>query len=342
MIYIDTRSEDIAYNLAAELYFATEKLPGEDAFFMWRVTPTLVIGKYQNALEEIDAAYAREHGISVARRLSGGGTVYLDRGGWQFAFVTDSAPGASGSSDSPGSNSCSDGAAIEFSRFVTPIVAALRQIGVNAELTGRNDIAVGGRKICGNAQYRIKNRTVHHGCMLFDTDIDELVRATTPKAYKIESKAVASVRERVVNVKDVLPPERAGMTAEQFRDEIVFRVAHRRYEITPQDRARIEALADERFRAERLLYTLAPKFEMEKVVRTAGGAFHIGLTVKNGKILSCGVSGDFFGAPDAAERIGDALTGADYTPSAVREILSRFDGLLFRADAEELTRGLFE
>ena len=295
---------------------------------MWRVTPTLVIGKYQNALEEIDAAYAREHGIAVARRLSGGGTVYLDLGGWQFAFVTDSP----------------DGEQIEFSRFVAPIVASLRELGVNAELTGRNDIAVGGRKICGNAQYRVKNRTVHHGCILFDTDIDELVRATTPKAYKIESKAVASVRERVVNLKDVLPcgPDRASMTAERFRDEIVSRVADKSYEITPEDHARIEALADERFRAERLLYTLAPKFEMEKVVRTAGGAFHIGLTVKNGKILSCGVSGDFFGSPDAAEQIGAALTGADYTPSAVREILSRFDGLLFLADAEELTRGLFE
>ena len=325
MIRIDTNSEDVFYNFGCELYFASEKILPEDVFLMWRTTPTLMIGKYQNTLEEIDAAYARERGIRVVRRLSGGGTIYTDRGGWQFTYITRSV-----------------GMEIEFSRFIDPIVDALRSFGLDAEQNGRNDITVDGKKVSGNAQFRLGPVTVHHGSLLFETDLSELARATTPKPYKIESKAIASVRDRVTNIRDALPPEFSSLTMEEFRREVLCRMTAGEYRITPEDDGRIRELADGRFRDERVIYAAVPRFEMEKDIHTPGGTFRVGVTVKKGKIESAGVTGDFFADPAAAEELSGALTGIEFTPEAVLAALRPCEGRLYGADAGMLTRGIFE
>ena len=319
MIYIDTKSNDTYYNFGCEYYFSTEKQLPDDVFLMWKTTPTLMIGKYQNTLEEIDAAYAREKGINIVRRLSGGGTIYTDDGGWQFTFITRSL-----------------GMEIEFERFVRPVTDALCSLGVNASLTGRNDITVDGKKISGNAQFKLGGTTVHHGSLLFDTNIEELVRATTPKDYKITSKAIKSVRERVTNIREQLPVD---MTADEFRDYVVNRVKTDVYEITPEDDARIRELADRYFRDEEIIYSKSPKFEVEKTVHTDGGTFVIGLTVRHGIIENAGISGDFFsGGGDPSS----AIIGVKYTPEAVREALAGFDGTIYRVSVDELVRVIFE
>ena len=328
MIWIDTKSDDVYYNFGCELYFASEKRLPDDVFLMWRTSPTLMIGRFQNALGEIDAAYAREHGVAVVRRLSGGGTIYTDMGGWQFTFITDKNPGIE----------------IEFARFTEPVLGLLVSLGVKAELTGRNDITVGGKKISGNAQYRLGPVTVHHGSLLFDTDLDALGTATRPKAYKITSKAVSSVRDRVTNIKDVLPPEHADLTPEEFRRLAVEALADAEYVITEEDEKRIRALADSRFRSEEELWGKTPRFGIEKDVHTAGGTFRIGMTVKNGVIEDAGVEGDFFASPDAAELLESALKGTAYAPESVRRALESLGGRLnlFRAGVEEIARGMFE
>ena len=326
MIYIDTHSADVYYNFGCELYFASEKLLPDDVFLMWHTTPTLMIGRFQNALEEIDAAYAREHGVNLVRRLSGGGTIYTDPGGWQFTFITAACPGIE----------------IEFARFTDPVVALLRSLGLDAALTGRNDITVGGKKISGNAQYRVGPVTVHHGSLLFDTDLDALAAATRPKPYKIASKAVASVRDRVANIRDSLPPEHAGMSAEEFRSRIVRALADSEYRITQEDDGRIRALAETRFRAGDQLWGRTPRFGIEKDVHTPGGTFRVGLTVKNGIIEEAGVEGDFFASPDAAETFAAALRGTPFAPESVRKAIGDCGETFFRATPEELARGIFE
>ena len=325
MIYCDTKSTDIYYNLACELYFASEKILPDDVFLMWRTSPTIVIGKYQNALEEIDGAYVREHGVTVARRLSGGGTVYMDMGGWQFSWITRT----------PDEE-------IDFARFVDPVAEVLRSYGADARLSGRNDITVGGRKISGNAQYRLGEMTVHHGTLLFDTDLEAMALATRPKAYKFTSKAIASVRERVVNIRSVLPPAYASLTAEEFRRAVVGRLTGETVALTPEDEERIRALSDERFRDERVIWAASPRFEMEKDVRTEGGTFRVGLTVRKGRIEEAGIEGDFFGKPETAEAMAAALRGTEFTPNAVRQALAPFEASLFRVTAEDLARGIFE
>ena len=325
MIYIDTHSADAFYNFGCEYYFAVEKALDDDVFLMWKTTPTLMIGKYQNTLEEIDGAYAREKGLTVVRRLSGGGTIYTDEGGWQFSYITRSL-----------------GMEIEFDRFIGPVVEVLRSLGLDAAATGRNDITVNGRKVSGNAQFRLGSATVHHGSLLFDTDIDELVRSTTPQPYKITSKAIKSVRERVINIREALPEENR-MTADEFRDTVVRRLTDSVYTLTPEDDARIRELGQEHFADPKLIYAAAPKFEIEKTVHLPGGNFIVGLTVRKGRIENAGITGDFFAASDSlGSDMSGALIGCDYTPDAVKAVLEPFTGQLFRVEIADLVRGMFE
>lgn len=320
MIFIETKSESIFYNLASEYYFATEHTFPEDIFMLWKASPSLVIGKYQNTLEEIDSAYAKERGITVVRRMSGGGTCYLDPGGWQFAFITREV-----------------GLEIEFKRFVDPVIKVLRSLGVEAELSGRNDIMVSGKKISGNSQYRLGPATVHHGTLLFDSDLDELQRATTPKEYKITSKAIKSVRERVTNIREHLPRD---MTSDEFKKALAGGISDSEYCISKEDHKRICEIAEAQFADPKIIYASSPKFEIEKTIHLPGGEFNLGFTVNKGKIISSGITGDFF-AEVSAEDIAGALIGSEYTPEAVEKALSQFDGKLFRASAKELTEGIF-
>ena len=153
MIYVDTKSVDPYFNFGAEYYFAAEKDAGDAVLLLWSTSPTLMLGKYQNAWEEIDLAYAEEKGINLVRRLSGGGTIYTDGGGLQYSFIR-----RDGSRE------------ISFDEYMEPVVSALNSLGIPAERGGRNDILLGSKKISGNAQFKLRGSTVHHGSLLFDTD----------------------------------------------------------------------------------------------------------------------------------------------------------------------------
>ena len=188
MIYIETGSTDVCYDFALEYYFTLEKRLSDTVFLFWRTTPTLMVGKYQNVLEEVDKPYADAHGIRIVRRMSGGGTIYTDLGGWQFSFIQHRETGE-----------------IEFSQYIMPVLEALEEMGVHAAFNGRNDLTIQGRKFSGNAQYRLGGCIVHHGSLLFDTDLQQMEAATTVDRYKIVSKGIQSVRDRVTNIAEHLP-----------------------------------------------------------------------------------------------------------------------------------------
>lgn len=313
-------------NLACEYYFATERDLNGDIFMLWRNEPSVIVGKYQNTLEEVNLAYTSAHGIHVARRMSGGGTVYHDRGGWQFTFITRDA-----------------GDAIEFDRFMQPITDALRSMGLDVRATGRNDIALypagseRGYKISGNTQYKKNGVTVHHGTLLFDTDIDEMVRATTPKDYKITSKAIKSVRERVTNIRPHLPED---MTDTEFRDALAARMTDRTYSLSAEDRARIRELAETKFADPKWNFGANPKFEIEHELHLAGGTVELGLTVKNNVIQSAGIRGDFF-AGEAAENIAASLTGVPYARDEMTAALRPVCRSLYGIDADDIVKAIF-
>ena len=196
MILVDFNSLDACEHFALEYYLATERDLGETALLLWRTEPTLMVGKYQNARLEINLPLARALGVKIVRRLSGGGTIYTDPGGWQFSFI-----------DRGG------GEEIQFESYIAPVVSALRAMGVPARFNGRNDLTVDGRKFSGNAQYRVAGTTVHHGSLLFDTDLARMEALTTPSEEKLRSKSIRSVRERVTNLREHIG---RTMTVEAF------------------------------------------------------------------------------------------------------------------------------
>ena len=300
MIYVKYSSPDVSLNLAAEYYFATERELGDDVFMLWQPRPTIVVGNFQNIHEEVDVSYAASRGIDVVRRLSGGGTVYQDGGSIQFAFI-EKREGD-----------------IDFRRYLEPICEALLELGIDAEINGRNDVTVGGRKVSGNSQYRAGGKTVHHGTLLFSVDIDEMARATTPPDYKVTSKGIKSVRSRVCNMAEHTDKVK---TSREFMDYLARRMGGERvYVPTDEDLRRIVETADEKFRAERQgnLSLKSPKFNFEKICTFPGGSVVFRFTVRSGVIESPQVLGDFFTVTGTSPLV-HALDGCPFTGDAVRE-----------------------
>lgn len=321
MIYIETGSLDARYNFAVEYYFTAERDLGEDSIFLlWRTAPTLMVGKYQNVLEEIDLAYARAQNIQIVRRMSGGGTIYTDLGGWQFTFITRG-----------------NAATISFSEYIRPVIDALATLGVRAEFNGRNDLTIDGKKFSGNAQYKLAGNTVHHGSLLLCTDIEQMVRATTVDPQKILSKSIRSVRDRVTNIADHLPEP---VAPEVFKDRLIDSIMHgnrREYVLTDADRARIAAIAEERFTGWEAVYAASPKFSIERSARLAGGKMTFTLEVRHGRIEHCSVMGDFFGTQDPST-FDAALRGCPYRRDAVLSALidAGLEGAVYRVSAKEM------
>ena len=320
MIFIETGSTDIFFNLATEYYFAAVRPLADTAFLMWRCGPTLVVGKYQNTLEEIRQDYAHAHGINVARRMSGGGTVYFDMGGWEFTFIERDG-----------------GEAISFQQYTRPILDALKALGVPADFNGRNDLLVDGRKFSGNSQYKLSGCTVHHGTLMFDVDIAQMVASTTVSDDKILSKSIRSVRERVTNIADHLP---APMDAEAFKRHVVAFVmggSGERRELTDEDRAEIRRIARERFASWDWRFGKNPKFSIARAGRFPGGRIEFQLEVKKGAITEAAVSGDFF-AGEKADGLAAALIGCRYDRQAVRDRLAErgFDGVVYGITIDDM------
>jgi len=299
MIYVKYSSPDVSLNLAAEYYFATEHTFDEDVFMLWQPRPTIVVGSFQNIHEEVDVAYAAEHGIDIVRRLSGGGTVYQDEGSIQFAFI-EKREGD-----------------IDFRRYLEPICTCLRELGIDAEINGRNDVTVDGKKVSGNSQYRAAGKTVHHGTLLFAVDIDEMERATRLPDYKISSKGIKSVRSRVCNMAPLTDKVKSPRELMEYLSRRVAGEAV--YVPTESDIIRITQIADERFRAERRgnVSLRSPKFDFEKHCRFDGGSVIVRLTVKGGVIEHAEINGDFF-SDVGTKSLCESLAGCPFTRDDVR------------------------
>ena len=321
MIYLESDSLSAHWNLALEYYLATEKKIQDTVVFLWRTSPTVVIGKFQNALEELDRQYTEEKGICIARRMSGGGTIYNDEGGLMFTYIVPEAKQE-----------------IDFRSFIDPVIAALGEMGIAAEASGRNDIMVDGKKVSGNAQYKTGGMTVHHGTLMFDVDIGEVLRATTPKPYKITSKSIQSVRERVTNIREHLPAG-CDMTRDQFRDRLAASLAGNspRLVLTDADFAAVGRIMEECF--SRNVWEAQPRFSIEKVLHLPGGHMEFSLETRQNVILEARVHGDFFGSAEPDE-ICALLIGVPMETEAVAAALAPLAGRLMGITPAQIAEGL--
>ena len=326
MIYIELDSTNVYENFGLEYYLAMEKLFEETVFLFWRTTPTLMLGRYQNLMEEINLPYVREKGIHLVRRMSGGGTIYTDLGGWQFSFIDRDR-----------------GEEIDFRGYLSPILNALEKLSVHGEFNGRNDLCIEGRKFSGNAQYRLGKSIVHHGSLLFDTDIEQMVASTKVDECKIRSKSIQSVRERVCNIAEHLQEK---ISPEVFKRKMIEAIMaadpkSREYELESSERERVSELAREHFENKEKLYGKNPKFSIEKTGRFPGGKMQFSFEVKEGKIQEAAVSRDFFSTLDEKE-IAEAFIGLYFDKDSLYEGLKsrNLEGKIYRISAEEIAEFL--
>lgn len=328
MTYIEHDNTDPCFNFGAEEYFMGEKDIGDDNLFMfWRTKPTLMIGRFQNTVEEINVAYAEENGLQIVRRNSGGGTIYTDEKTWQFSFIVKNYD----------KNACG------FRHFTEPIVEAMQNAGLRAEFGGRNDLFIEGKKVSGNAQFRRQNAMVHHGSILFATDLEALVKSISVSDDKIVSKGIKSVRERVTRIADHLKEPMDEAAFRDFMVKSILRTGTSVYRPSSFDIRRIEEIADKKFRTWEWNYGSSPAFNIERKKRFASGGITVNLSVSKGIIDTCKIYGDFFASGDI-EAVEKALCGIPYEKSALASLIAeqQLHTAFYSLGAEELLESLIE
>lgn len=301
MIYVALPNETqhrLPFYLAMEEYVA-RMLPVGDYFFMWQVEPSVIFGRNQLLNSEVDVEYCRKNGIQMYRRKSGGGCVYADRSNIMFSYIT------------PDSN-----VNFTFNRYMLMVEHVLQKLGIDAKTTGRNDIVVDGKKVSGNAFYHLPERSIVHGTMLYDTDIERMVNSTTPSDTKLKSKGVESVRQHVTTLNKYLT-----ISIEEFKSFVRKNLCNSEIildDVAVEQIKKIEQeyLTDEFIYGHNPAYTVINKKRIEGV-----GEFEVRLEVKKGVLRKVNLMGDYFLVGDLDGELLSLLNGVEYTPSAVENAL---------------------
>ena len=311
MIYYISKTHDTAFNIALEEYCFKQLKDEDEIFLLWINEPSIIVGKYQNTIEEINTEYTREKGIHVIRRISGGGAVYHDLNNLNYTIISNRDKGQEG---------------FNFKEFSKPIIETLAELGVKAEFTGRNDLEMDGQKFCGNAQAYIKDRVMHHGCLLFNVDFSALGDALKVSKDKIESKGVKSVRSRVTNI---LPHLKTPITVEEFGDKIMEYMKKqypdmKEYVFSKEELDYIAKRAEVK-RSWEWNYGESPEFNITRGKRFKNGKIQIFATVENSRIKNIKFYGDFFGKNEDLSEIENLLKDVKYTREDVKEKLEMVD-----------------
>lgn len=312
MLCIDSPSLEPYFNQATEEYFL--KNFDDNIFMLWRNNNAIIVGKHQNTLAEINVARVKEKGIAVVRRLTGGGAVFHDLGNINYTFIMGYGE---------------EGAKVDFKKYNQPIIDVLAGLGVKAEFSGRNDILIDGQKFSGNAEhiYHKKQRVLHHGTLLYASEIQDISDALNVNPLKFEDKARKSVRSRVTNISTHLKED---IGVDMFRQRVMNHITEMypdavTYHMTEEDKAAIQKLADEKYSQWHWNYGYSPRYALKKGHRTPGGHVEVHLDVDKGVITDLEIYGDFFVNRDI-EPVKSALIGVEHREEAVlaklREIKS--------------------
>lgn len=326
MLFIKNDSCDPYFNLALEEYILKSAISGERCLMLWQNRPAVIVGRFQNTIEEINSEYIQNNNIAVVRRLSGGGAVYHDLGNLNFTFIEKRAEEG-----------------IRFSIYTERIARALAKLGIRSEISGRNDITINGAKFSGNAQFHYRDKVLHHGTILYSANLSDVALALNVKADKIESKGIKSVRSRVVNIQDYME-RKISITefARLLKEYLLQGEEVIEYTLSEDDRKGVQRLLEEKYLTWEWNYGNSPAFNLRKYGRFPCGGLEIRIYVDQGIIRACKIYGDFFSSEDIAgfEKI---LTGARYEQKALDELiiadqLERYFGPLKK---DELMKLLF-
>ncbi|HAQ19331.1 MAG TPA: lipoate--protein ligase [Prolixibacteraceae bacterium] len=322
---INQSNTDPYFNLAAEEYFL--KNFQEDFFVLWRSWPSVVVGKHQNALAEINHEFVRENQIPVARRLSGGGTVFHDPGNVNFTFIRN----------------VEKISEINFKVFTIPVIEALKKLGIEAYTTGRNDLQIDGKKISGNAEHIHRNRVLHHGTLLFDSHLEALKGALKVDLSKFEDKAVQSNRSEVTNIANYLPNP---ISVEEFTGFLFNEIcqnypAFQVYKPTPEDIEAIEKLSIEKYQTWDWIFGYSPRYRFTNKLETESGELQISLLVEKGLITEALITGAI--PAEISQKIAEMLLGCRHDLEVITNLLPLLNEEINEngISTEELMKGMF-
>lgn len=335
MYFVDNGKDnyDASLNIALETYLVENPLVDEPILLFYINDPSIIIGRNQNTIEEINQEYVEKHGIQVVRRMSGGGAVYHDRGNFSFCFIKDD-----------------DGSFRDFASFTAPVIDALHKLGVeDAHLEGRNDLLIGDQKFSGNAMYAKDGRMTAHGTILYDADLAAVNAALNPNKQKIESKGIKSVRSRVTNIRPFVDDQYKDLTTEEFRDRILLEVFDvddrsqvKELILTDEDWEKVYEIQKERFGNWDWNYGQSPEFTVQVDHKYLFGLVDIRLDVDQGVVHQAKIFGDFFGLGNISD-VEEALVGTKYTKEEIQKVLEELDLVRYIGNitAEELTTLIF-
>ena len=317
MKYIKLPSADsvrrLSFYLAMEEYVAHHIDVG-DCFFMWQVEPSVIFGRNQLIEAEVNLEYCRRHHIQTYRRKSGGGCVYADMSNLMFSYITKE-----------------ENVNFTFNRYIMMVVHMLQRLGVDARASGRNDVMIGDRKVSGNAFYRLPDRSIVHGTMLYDTDMLNMVGAITPTDAKLLSKGVQSVRQRICLLKDYI-----SLTLDEFRQFAHETLCDGDIMLTADDVRAIEELEQEYLSPE-FIYGNNPRYTVIKKRHIEGvGELEARIELKNNIIKSVNLMGDYFLISDVDSQLLNKLKGVPLERGALRCILpDRIDDVIMNLYKED-------
>lgn len=333
MRYVFDTTTDPYFNLAAEEYLLT-RTQGP-VFRLWRNASSVIVGKYQNSLAEIDTEFVRERNIPVVRRLTGGGAVFHDLGNINYTFIENRHPG--------------EDSAQMFRRFTRPVLDALQALGVDAVLEGRNDLLIGGRKFSGNALCVHRDRVLQHGTLLFNASIGDLAGALRTRPEKFVDKSVKSNVSRVTNITEHL---KSPMTIEEFWAYLQQyfageamgegRTEALQVGFSAEELAAIEELRQTKYATDAWNYGQSPKYDFVQGKKYACGWIEVRLNVKGGRIEACKIQGDYFFVRPT-EEVEQALTGLLHRYDDLYQALKKLplNDYFGAVQAEELMRLFF-
>lgn len=306
MQFINYLGQDAYTNIAMDSWLLYNLKPTEPVFALWQNKRAVIVGRNQNTFAEINQDYIDSHDVQVVRRVSGGGAVYHDEGNICFTFFV------------PVENS----GTVNFKKFVQPMYDALHAVGINAEITGRNDLEVEGKKVSGNAQRYASGYLMHHGTLLWDTDVEAMIRSLNVSDEKFVSKAAKSVRTRVGNIKDFAPDLDLNTFIEKLKYYLTDEGKDGEIVLTDEQLSGIKEWRDNQFSTWEWNYGQSPKFEFSNHAKFTGGGIEVQVNVEHGKIAEVNFLGDFLGVRDWRD-IKDQFIGIEFTPEAVLDVLEK-------------------
>lgn len=305
-------------DMAMQEYVRENIFLDDDILMPYSTSPQVQMGRYQNAVKEINREYMEENDIKLSRRDTGGGAIYLDRGNTSFCYLF---------------NTTDTNTDLNFKKLYQPVVDILHELGATeVEISGRNDLTINGKKISGAAMSLDGDRIYGGHSLQLDVDVESMVNALTPNRKKIESKGIDSVRSRVESIRPYLDEEYQDLTSQEFHDLFTCKLLGvdsldeaKKYVLTEEDWAAIDKRCEEKWLNPEWLYGENPKYEYMRDARIEGvGTFEVQVSVKKGKISDINIFGDFFGS-ESIKEVEDALIGTPDNRGKVEEVLSNMD-----------------